>query len=210
MEQKKANARSKGRSKNSVADRSPRKKRSASVRKPDLKSNIAKCDKALKAGQFCPVDERCGACQLLAIPYADQLTSKQAEIEELFADALAEDGATIQSILGMDEPFHYRSKVISPYAPGKRTASKAHAKDTKHSQEQRAGKRNVKNRSEQREILCGMYAQGTHRIIPTDECLIENQVAKKIIQAIRLVMMRYGIEPYNEDTSKGFLRHAIV
>ena len=55
-----------------------------------------------------------------------------------------------------------------------------------------------------------MYAQGTHRIIPTDECLIENQVAKKIIQAIRLVMMRYGIEPYNEDTGKGFLRHAIV
>ena len=103
MEQKKANARSKGRSKNNVANRSTRKKRSASVRKPDLKSNIAKCDKALKAGQFCPVDERCGACQLLAIPYADQLTSKQAEIEELFADALAEDGATIQSILGMDE-----------------------------------------------------------------------------------------------------------
>lgn len=180
------------------------------MRKLDSKSNIAKRDKALKAGQFCPVDERCGACQLLAIPYADQLTSKQAEIEELFADALAEDGATIQSILGMDEPLHYRNKVISPYAPGKRTVSKAHAKDTKHSQEQRAGKRNVKNRSEQREILCGMYAQGTHRIIPTDECLIENQVAKKIIQAIRLVMMRYGIEPYNEDTGKGFLRHAIV
>lgn len=210
MEQKKANARSKGRSKNNVANRSTRKKRSASVRKPDSKSNIAKRDKALKAGQFCPVDERCGACQLLAIPYAGQLTSKQAEIEELFADALAEDGATIQSILGMDEPLHYRNKVISPYAPGKRTVSKAHAKDTKHSQEQRAGKRNVKNRSEQREILCGMYAKGTHRIIPTDECLIENQVAKKIIQAIRLVMMRYGIEPYNEDTGKGFLRHAIA
>lgn len=103
------------------------------MRKLDSKSNIAKRDKALKAGQFCPVDERCGACQLLAIPYADQLTSKQAEIEELFADALAEDGATIQSILGMDEPLHYRNKVISPYAPGKRTVSKAHAKDTKHS-----------------------------------------------------------------------------
>lgn len=112
MEQKKANARSKGRSKNNVANRSTRKKRSASVRKPDSKSNIAKRDKALKAGQFCPVDERCGACQLLAIPYAGQLTSKQAEIEELFADALAEDGATIQSILGMDEPLHYRTRLF--------------------------------------------------------------------------------------------------
>lgn len=210
MERKKSNARSKSSSKGSVANRSTRKKRSASARKPDSKPSITKRDKALKAGQFCPVDKQCGACQLLAIPYADQLTSKQAEIEELFADALAEDGATMQPILGMDEPFHYRNKVISPYAPGKRTASRTHTKDTKHPQEQRAGKRNAKKRSEQREILCGMYAQGTHRIIPTDECLIENQVAKKIIQAIRLLMMRYGIEPYNEDTGKGFLRHAIV
>lgn len=210
MEQKKSNARSKSRSKGSVANRSTRKKRSASARKPDSKPSTTKRDKALKAGQFCPVDKQCGACQLLAIPYADQLTSKQAEIEELFADALAEDGATMQPILGMDEPFHYRNKVISPYAPGKRTASRTHTKDTKRPQEQRAGKRNAKKRSEQREILCGMYAQGTHRIIPTDECLIENQVAKKIIQAIRLLMMRYGIEPYNEDTGKGFLRHAIV
>lgn len=186
------------------------KRRSASARRPDSKPSIAKCNNVLETKQVCPVDEQCGACQLLAVPYADQLASKQAEIEELFAAALAKDGATMQSILGMDEPFHYRNKVISPYAPGKRVSSKARAKDAKHSQEQRSGKRNAKKRSEQREILCGMYARGTHRIIPTDECLIENQVAKKIIQAIRLVMMRYGIEPYNEDTGKGFLRHAIV
>ena len=118
MEQKKSNARSKSRSKNSVANRSTRKKRSASTRKPDSKPSIMKRDKALKAGQFCPVDEQCGACQLLAIPYGDQLTSKQAEIEELFADALAEDGATIQSILGMDEPFHYRTRLFRPMHQG--------------------------------------------------------------------------------------------
>ena len=210
MEQKKAKARLKSRSKNSVANRSTPKKRPAPARKPGPKSSITKRDNVLEAGQFCPVDEQCGACQLLAIPYADQLALKQAEIEELFADALAEDGATMQSILGMDEPFHYRNKVISPYAPGKRLASKVQGKDARRSQEQRLGKRNAQKRGEQREILCGMYAQGTHRIIPTDDCLIENQIAKKIIQAIRLVMMRYGIEPYNEDTGKGFLRHAIV
>lgn len=212
MEQKKPNARSKGRPKNSVANRSTRKKRSASARKPDSKPSITKRDNALKAGQFCPVDEQCGACQLLAVPYADQLDSKQVEIEELFADALSEDGATMQPILGMDEPFHYRNKVISPYAPGKRIKKSA---DNKR-EEQRAGtsatrkRKNDRPSVEKREILCGMYAQGTHRIIPTDECLIENQVAKKIIQAIRALMMRYGIEPYNEDTGKGFLRHAIV
>lgn len=212
MEQKKQNARSKRRSKNSVVSRPARKKRSASGRKPDSKSSIEKCDNAPKTGLFCPVDQQCGACQLLAIPYADQLASKQAEIEELFADALAEDGATMQPILGMDEPFHYRNKVVSPYAPGKRIKKSA----DKKREEQRTGasatrkRKNDRPSVEKREILCGMYAQGTHRIIPTDECLIENQVAKKIIQAIRALMMRYGIEPYDEDTGRGFMRHAIV
>ena len=55
-----------------------------------------------------------------------------------------------------------------------------------------------------------MYAAGTHRIIPTDACLIENADAKQVILAVRSLMSRFGIEPYNEDTGRGFLRHAVV
>ena len=55
-----------------------------------------------------------------------------------------------------------------------------------------------------------MYAAGTHRVIPTDTCLLENKTAKRIILTIKHIMQRYHMEPYNEDTGKGFMRHAIV
>ena len=60
----------------------------------------------------CPVFGRCGGCQQLGVPYADQLAVKQREIEELFAPLAPADA--FAPILGMDDPFRYRNKVISP------------------------------------------------------------------------------------------------
>lgn len=50
------------------------------------------------------------------MPYGDQLALKQRSMEDLFAD-WAPQGA-VRPILGMDDPFHYRNKVTSPFAPG--------------------------------------------------------------------------------------------
>ncbi len=55
-----------------------------------------------------------------------------------------------------------------------------------------------------------MYAAGTHRIVDTRECLIENEQAKRVIQAVRSIMLKFGIEPYDEDRGVGFMRHAVV
>lgn len=143
---------------------------------------------------------------MLAVPYADQLSQKQSQIEQLFQEVAAKDDAVFLPILGMDDPFFYRNKVISPYAPGRRIKTRSH-----HDERNAKGKKRTRTRGgERREILCGMYARGTHRIIPTDECLLESQVAKGIVLAIRDLMPRHRIEPYDEDTGKGFLRHAIV
>lgn len=143
---------------------------------------------------------------MLAVPYADQLLQKQSQIEELFQEVAVKDGTAFLPIIGMDDPFFYRNKVISPYAPGRRIKANSH-----RSERSAKGKKRAHGHTgERREILCGMYARGTHRIIPTDECLLENQVAKRIVLAIRDLMPRHRIEPYDEDTGKGFLRHAIV
>ena len=165
---------------------------------------MMKQDKAKQlCAQSCPVDKRCGACQLLALPYADQLEKKHAQMVELFADVSEKDLVAVEPLLGMGDPFYYRNKVISPYAPGKRIVA--------HSDGARGKRGNTRGKqAPRREILCGMYERGTHRIIPTDECLLENRVAKRIILAIRDLMPRHRIEPYNEDMGKGFLRHAVV
>jgi len=125
----------------------------------------------------CKVARRCGACQLLALPYDAQLNRKQHLIEELFADT----SCPVSPIIGMEDPLHYRDKVISPFAPG------------------------PKGR-----ILTGMYASGTHRIVETDGCLIENETAQAIIRTVRALMPSFRQEPYDEDAGTGFLRHVQV
>lgn len=166
---------------------------------------------------FCPVQKKCGGCQLLQIPYEKQLEQKQEEMFRLFKP-FSNPHTIFSPISGMDEPFYYRNKVTSPYVPGKKLSS--HSRDDKRADARQANKRGSlrknSNRTQgkgghpDREILYGMYAAGTHRVIPTDTCLLENKTAKRIILAIKHIMQRYHMEPYNEDTGKGFMRHAIV
>ena len=83
--------------------------------------NAGRSHAARRAGASdspCPVDARCGGCKNLCVPYTKQLIDKQLRIERLFAP-LAPDG-TISLIKGMKDPYHYRNKVISPFAPGKK------------------------------------------------------------------------------------------
>ncbi len=101
--------------------------------------------------------------------------------QQQIAELFAESDDIIKPIIGMDLPLHYRNKVITPFAPG------------------------PKGR-----ILTGMYAQGTHRLIPTDDCLIENQASQALLKTVRELMPMLRITPYQEDTAKGFLRHAQV
>ena len=181
----------------------------------------------------CPVERQCGACQHISVAYADQLAAKDAQVAKLFAQVA--DPSALLPILGMEDPYYYRNKVASPYAPGRKlpapggkgekpiadliAADKANPHPLVrlqfHGSKEGRGKsgkggKNGKGAAPRREILCGMYAAGTHRIVSTDACLLENQQAKRIIRAIRDLMPRYGITPYDEDKGVGFLRHAIV
>lgn len=155
----------------------------------------------------CPVERECGACQHVGEPYDRQLARKDARVAELFAEVA--DPSALRPIVGMEDPFHYRNKVVSPYAPGRKLQGSNAQRGSKgrNGRSERDGKRAQRPR---REILCGMYAAGTHRIVPTDGCLIENEEAKRIIRAVRDLMGRFGIEPYREDAGTGFLRHAVV
>ena len=154
----------------------------------------------------CPVDARCGGCKNLCVPYTKQLIDKQLRIERLFAP-LAPDG-TISLIKGMKDPYHYRNKVISPFAPGKKLPPRG---QDRKAADARAAKGGKGKRSQARyEILTGMYAAGSHELVPTDKCLIENETAKKVVLAVRDIMRKHDVAPYREDTGTGFMRHVVV
>ena len=70
----------------------------------------------LEAGRKrCPHFGRCGGCQLLSVPYPDQLRLKQAYLERQLAPFVKPE-----PILGMEQPLHYRNKVHAVFGSDRR------------------------------------------------------------------------------------------
>ena len=87
----------------------------------------------------------------------------------------------LEGIVGMEQPLFYRNKVHAVFG-----------EDQKH------------------RAISGIYEERTHRIVPVDGCLIENQKADAIIVSIREMLPSFKIRPYNEDTGYGLLRHVLI
>lgn len=124
----------------------------------------------------CPVAAQCGGCQLQRMTYPEQLRVKQQKVEQLLSGL-----CPVEPILGMENPFHYRSKVHAVLSVDKRGTP-----------------------------FSGVYAMGTHRVVPVRSCLIEDQRADRIIQTIVGMLPRYKLRIYNEYTHRGFLRHILI
>ena len=144
-------------------------------KKPEGKKNEGKKEER-KRKSLCPVHGRCGGCQLLDIPYKDQLKQKQTQVTKLLKPY-----CSVEKIVGMEDPFHYRNKVHAVFG---------HKKDGT--------------------VISGIYQEGTHFIVPVDECLIEDQRADAIIRDIRGLLKSFKIKTYNEDTGYGLFRHVLI
>ncbi|MBO4927866.1 MAG: 23S rRNA (uracil(1939)-C(5))-methyltransferase RlmD [Clostridiales bacterium] len=59
-------------------------------------------------------------------------------------------------------------------------------------------------------VLAGRYAEGSHRIIENDNCLLEDQECQKIQKTIRSLAESFKIQAYDERTKRGLLRRVLV
>lgn len=131
---------------------------------------------AAKKNSLCPHFKSCGGCQYLDMPYEKQLEHKKKEVADLLRPF-----CKVETIIGMDDPFHYRNKV--------------HA---------------VMARDRKGRIISGVYKEGTHTVLPVETCLIENKKADEIIATIRELLPSFKMKVFDEDTGYGFLRHVLV
>ena len=129
----------------------------------------------------CSIARSCGGCEWLSVPYPIQLKRKQTQVEELLAPLASINNVTIEPIRGMDKPLAYRHKAATPFAPGKG-----------------------------RTVRSGFYASGTHKIIASKECLVEDGRARAILNDVAYLAGQFNIHAYQEDRGKGALRHGVV
>ena len=88
---------------------------------------------------------------------------------------------SVKPIIGMENPLYYRNKV--------------HA---------------VFDRDRKGNIICGTYEAKTHKVVPVEECMIEDKISQEIIRTIRDMLKSFKIKTYDEDTGYGLLRHVLV
>lgn len=127
-------------------------------------------------GSGCPYAKKCGSCDYQGIDYKEQLKRKQSYMEKLM-----EPFCKVSSIVGMDEPLHYRHKV--------------HA---------------VFDCTRQGKIVAGCYRKNSHEVVDIDRCMIEDEEADAIISDIKGLLRSFKIKTYDEDTGYGLLRHVLI
>lgn len=59
-------------------------------------------------------------------------------------------------------------------------------------------------------IVCGFFAQRSHRIVPCESCMLEPPVFGEIRQTVLDLVRELRVSPYNEEQHNGVLRHICI
>ena len=129
----------------------------------------------------CEFARQCGGCQLQALSYDQQLVFKTNKVKGHLERIGGFTDIPMEPIIGMDELFHYRNKAQFPVG-----------------------------RNKEGKIVTGFYAGRTHNIIENRDCALGVAENKEVLDRVITHMEKYGIEPYNEVTGKGLVRHVLI
>ena len=129
----------------------------------------------------CEFARQCGGCQLQALSYDQQLVFKTNKVKGHQERIGGFTDIPMEPIIGMDELFHYRNKAQFPVG-----------------------------RNKEGKIVTGFYAGRTHNIIENRDCALGVAENKEVLDRVIAHMEKYGIEPYNEATGKGLVRHVLI
>ena len=131
----------------------------------------------------CNIHKRCGGCKLQHSTYNEQLNFKFERVKDCISKIGKLDEGIVKFPLGMKEPWRYRNKVQLPI-----------------------GMVNG-------ELKIGFFAPRSHEIIDMETCLIQDEVADKVVQLTREWIKKNNIKPYNVDgkyDESGILRHVMI
>ena len=126
----------------------------------------------------CPYYEKCGGCVCQHMAYERTLEMKRERIRDALM-RIGGIGIEVPPVLGMEDPWHYRTKTALPVG-GEKGAPRL-----------------------------GFYAPRSHRIVPVDECLIAREESNRVGRAVGLWMEKFGVAPYDETARTGLIRHVM-
>ncbi|WP_332645979.1 23S rRNA (uracil(1939)-C(5))-methyltransferase RlmD [Lysinibacillus sp. 54212] len=88
--------------------------------------------------------------------------------------------APVLPVKGMEHPWSYRNKAQIPFAQGEEGA------------------------------IAGFYKTKSHSIVDMERCLIQTGEADAVLAGLKGELTKLGLQPYNEASHSGQLRHVVV
>lgn len=131
----------------------------------------------------CNFHRQCGGCQLQTLSYEKQLEFKENKVANHLKriGGFADVKKLMKPMIGMEEPYSYRNKAQFPIGKDK-----------------------------EGRIVAGFYASRTHTIIANRSCHLGAAVNERILDVVIRFMETHKIEPYEERTGTGLMRHVLI
>ncbi len=131
---------------------------------------------------FCPVYEQCGGCSAQHMRYEATLQAKRQNVLDCLAriGRLRLDQSDVPSVWGAEQPLRCRNKTSLP------VGGDGHKPEL------------------------GFYRKRSHHIVPIDDCPVAMGEVGAVIAAVKRWMRQAGVQPYDEATRQGWLRHVVV
>lgn len=173
-----------------VKDTIPGDKVTAKVMKTKKTYGYARLEEILapsadRVEPVCPYYRACGGCQLQTMSYDRQLAFKQNKVYNnlLRIGGVEEEilTGTMEPVVGMEEPLHYRNKAQYPVG-----------------------------RDKNGEVITGFYAGRTHAIIANTQCYLGVKENQDILEHILKYMKEHKVAPYDEVSGNGLVRHILI
>ena len=128
----------------------------------------------------CPHFGVCGGCQLLDVPYAEEITRKGAMLRDLAAQSPALAGAELLPMLAARQPLFWRTSLKVPFG-----------------------------RSRGRSVA-GFFRRGSHHIVDLHTCFVQDRRLVDLLLATRAWVDELGVPVYDEVAHRGVLRHLVA
>lgn len=130
----------------------------------------------------CPYYSKCGGCQLQHVNYQAQCNFKKEIVKESFDKYYNGklNDKLFKNTIGQDIPYYYRNKVKLPV------------------------------RYDGEKLVTGLYAQDTNKLVYIDNCIIEKEDLRHIVDLICEHLTKYQVIAFNPKSREGILRHIIA
>ena len=106
---------------------------------------------------------------------------KQLKLKQEYVEGLLKSFGKIKPIIGMNNPLNYRNKVQVSFGY-----------DDNH------------------KVICGNYVPSTHTIVEVNDCMICDEIANKVIQSVKKLIIKYKISIFDENSMRGCIRHIFI